>query len=275
MNEKPLVIAICATSGRHTLLERAVGMFKVQDYAGPHILLIYNNSDVKQNLGAPEAWDDDEQAWLKIDGKNNGKEILLINNHLDHLTNKPYTNLGAIYRDALENAVSADIIIHWDDDDLYLPNHISEGVKGFLRAREQDKKAYKPQFSWYRHAGGIDLMSNNLEPSIFIDAQYLRGKGYKLTTTDQHYGWYEPLLQEEKLFVDPKGVPTLIYNWGDSTPTFKTSGNAGDPNNFSNYRNFSRDHGDRIIAPLPMGDLEVYYRQVEEAKNPLKSENVS
>jgi len=248
------VLAITATCGRHDLLERSVGCFVAQDYTGPHTLLIYNNSEVQQELRLP------------ILPAN--KHIELINNHIDEQTGKQYDNLGAIYRDALlEVSSEVDLIYHQDDDDLFLPNHITEGVNGYLRGwggeYNEGFKAYKPQFSWFRHPLGIDKMSNNLEPSIFIEAIYLKNHGYKLTTTDQHYGWYQPLLEEQALFVDPNGIPTLVYNWGDTNiPTFKTSGAAGNPDNFNNYRAFSRDHGDRFISPWPEGKLAPYYQEV-------------
>lgn len=263
---KPSILSICATSGRHQLLERSVACFVAQDYEGEHTLLIFNNSEVSLELG-------------DLGIIPNNKHIELVNNYIDSRTKEPYANLGAIYMDALAE-VSSDIevLTHGDDDDLYLPNHFTEGAKGYLKALEVTnyvdneligtKCAYKPQFSWFRHASGVELMSNNLEPSIFVEAKYLKSKGYKLTTTDQHYGWYEPLLTENKLFVDKEGVPTLIYNWGDvNIPTFKTSGNAGNPDNFMNYRIFSQDHGDRIITPLSRANLNQYYDQVEVEKS--------
>lgn len=260
---KPHVYCICATAGRHQLLERSVACFIAQNYEGNHTLLIYNNSEVEQELGT-----------LPILPPN--KRIELVNNHIDRDTHKPYDNLGAIYRDALDE-VSSDcqIIVHWDDDDIFLPNHISEGVKGLEKAqRITDSRiehgydyveyvAYKPSYSWFRHAQGVDLMNNNLEPSIFIDRMHLLKYGYKMTTTDQHYGWFQPLIEQGLIFVDPEGVPTLIYNWGDiNIPTFKTSGNAGDPNNFNNYRAFSQDHGSKEITPMPQAELQAYYAQI-------------
>lgn len=265
INNKPSILSICATSGRHQLLERLVACFIAQDYEGEHTLLIFNNSDVSLELGDMGI----------IPGN---KHIELVNNHKDSRTKEDYDNLGAIYMDALlEISSDVEVITHGDDDDLYLPDHFTEGAKGYLKAKEivnyidnepvGNKCAYKPQFSWFRHALGIEKMSNNLEPSIFIEASYLKSKGYKLTTTDQHYGWYEPLLTENKLFVDKEGVPTLIYNWGDvNIPTFKTSGNAGDPNNFMNYRIFSQDHGDRVITPLSRVELDTYYAGIEVEK---------
>lgn len=258
MNNKPSVCCITATCGRHTTLERLVACFMAQDYDGPHTLLIYNNSDVKQELGTFYSGTED-------------KQVLLVNSDVDQLTGLSYENLGAIYRDALEHVPQGvDIITHMDDDDIFLPNHISEGARGYQRALDQDMGmpprtfyAYKPEQSWFRHASGIDRMGNNLEPSIFVDASYIKKYGYKQTTTDQHFGWFGPLLENNELYIDKEGVSTLIYNWGDvNIPTFKTSGNSGNPDNFQNYRIFSQDHGDHIINPVSPEELQKYYDEV-------------
>jgi hypothetical protein len=245
------VWAIMATCGRHTLSERSLRMFLNQDYGGEHALLIYNNSPVKQGLGEFNL--------------SKGKDVVLMNRPTDLETGEPYNNLGAIYRDALSFVPDhIDIVIFWDDDDLFLPNHITSGVEGVLRAREQGKIAYKPAQSYYRHAGGIQLMSNTLEPSFFVPLAHLREHGFHQSTSDQHLKWVDPLVYGENVLVDDKGKPTLIYNWGDvEIPTFKTSGNAGNPNNFTNYRNFSTDHGDQVITPWSTERIQKYYNLVQ------------
>lgn len=253
------VVAIMATCGRHKLAERSLRFFLDQDYAGWHVLLIYNNSPVQQELqiaSSPPA-----NVWSK-----DNKLIKLINQHIDSQTGQPYTNLGAIYNDAIKQIPDeeADLIVHWDDDDIFLPNHISEGVKGYLRFVEENKIAYKPDKSYYRYPGGIQLMGNNLEPSVFVKASHIFKYGYSLTTSDQHMTWFNVLLQEGSMAVDKKGPPTLIYNWGDvEIPTFKTSGNAGNPHNFENYRNFSQDHGDQIITPWSLETVQKYYNLIQ------------
>lgn len=247
------VWAIMATCGRHTLAERSLGMFLQQDYLPNCNLLIYNNSPEK----------------LILDPENDSNEdIELVNNSIDYVTGERYTNLGAIYRDALTHIPNhADVIVHWDDDDLFLPNHISEGANGLSRGTIQSYriKAYKPAKSYYRHPGGIQLMSNTLEPSIFVQASHIKQHGYSLTTTDQHLQWVNPLVYGGNIFVDETGPATLIYNWGDTDiPTFKTSGNAGSPKNFENYRTFSNDHGDHILTPWTKEQLQPYYNLVNE-----------
>lgn len=251
------VIAITATCGRHYCVERTVRMFLEQDYDGDHTLLIYNNSDIPQSI---------DVLPHEFHNRKN-KAIYLINkSNLANAKDKRYTNLGDIYMDALSIAIEFgpfDVITFMDDDDIFLPNHISEGVKGLKRAHDQGKTAYKPIKSYFRHAGGVDLMSNTLEPSIFVDFQHIVKYGFSPTTTDQHLQWVNPLVYNNQILVDDLGKPTLIYNWGDDFPTFKTSGDAGNINNFNNYRRYSQDHGDRIIKPCKLEDIEKIYATIK------------
>jgi len=247
-----------ATCGRHRLAERSLRLFMNQqhdpekDHLDIFHLLIYNNSNVDLKLD-PSLWENEENAGYK--------SVQLVNQHISKRTGEPYTNLGDIYNDALEYIPdTTDVIVHWDDDDLFLPNHIMEGVKGLQAAMIMGKEAYKPAQSYYRHPGGVQLMSNTLEPSIFVTTDHLLKHKYGLSTTDQHLQWVNPLVYEQKILVDDHGTPTLIYNWGDTDiPTFKTSGNAGHPNNFNNYRNFSKDHGDQILTPWKKEEVQKYY----------------
>jgi SAM-dependent methyltransferase len=225
------VTAICATSGRHACLERAVGFFLAQTYLDKE-LLIYNNSSVPLSLaeGYPG--------------------IICINAPLDAITGRRYTNLGSIYRDAL-SFVDSDIVCFWDDDDAYLPDHIEEGVKGLQRAKSLgDYKAYKPKYSWYRDANGIHAMDNTLEPSIFVEYETLKQYGFYQSTSDQHLKWINGLLNNGQIWADPTGTPTLIYDWSQAIPTYKTSGDPSNPSNFNNYQIRSQDHGDWIITSV-------------------------
>lgn len=256
------ICAIMATCGRHTLAERSLRFFLDQEH-DPDLgfkdifsLLIFNNSPISADM--------DEDAMKGTEGY---KQIKLVNSSKFSGTGEDYRTLGEIYNDALlEIADDTDVIVHWDDDDIFLPNHLYEGMRGLRRAIEIGKIAYKPARSYYRHPGGIDLMSNTLEPSIFVAAYHIQEYGYGDSTSDQHLKWVDPLVYGEKIFVDEQGSPTLIYNWGDiNIPTFKTSGNHGHPSNFSNYREFSRDHGDKILTPWPKEEAEKYYNLVKKS----------
>jgi hypothetical protein len=242
---------ICATCGRHTLMERSLRLFLNQNYNNEHTLLIYNNSNLPQVViaGLPEE-------------VNPIKKVVLINQWINSETDKPYENLGQIYNDALKHVdPETEIISHWDDDDIFLTNHIEEGVRGYNRAKKQGKLAYKPKKSYYRHAKGIELIENTLEPSIFVSFEHLKQYGYSQETTAQHLQWVNPLVYGNKILVDESkdAVSTLVYNWGDTIPTFKTSGNPIDPMNFNNYRRISQDHGDGIITPWRQEHVKQYY----------------
>lgn len=235
------VTAIMATCGRHLCSERSLSLFLRQTYGDRH-LLIYQNSEVYQEL----------------DSSVDLSRVSLVNNHLDLTTGQPYANLGAIYNDALHYVpAGTDVIIFWDDDDLFLQTHIECGIDGLIRG---NKTAYKPSRSYFRaDANTIIKVENVLEPSIFVKADHLYKYGCTNSTSDQHYSWIAPLLEANDIFTDIKGEPTLVYNWGDPAPMYKTSGGSKDPHNFDNYRRASRQHGDRVISPI---DIERFYNDI-------------
>lgn len=252
------VLCVCATCGRHSLLERSLRLFLEQDYLGEHTLLIYNNSEVPQKLAPLELPDN--------------KHVILINNNIDSITGAQYTSLGAIYNDVIKNVnpEQYEYMTHWDDDDLFLPSHIREGEKGLSWSHFRSDGiyvAYKPKYSFYRAKEGIVLTENTLEPSIFVETQEVKRYGYSLTTTEQHLQWVEPIKEAHSLFVDPVGIPTLIYNWGDTELfTFKTSGDFHNPKNFNNYRTHSVDHGDQVITPWEKEQVQPYFNQVKDVQ---------
>ncbi len=238
MINKPKVCAIMATCGRHSCSERSLSLFVAQTYENKH-LLIYQNSPTSQELASdiPDY-------------------VTLVNRSIDSKTGERYKTLGAIYNDAIKYIPEdTDIITFQDDDDLFLDLHLEQGVQGYMKAIENGKLAYKPAQSYYKHAGGIDLVANTLEPSMFVKASHIKEHGFFDTTSDQHLKWVNPLVYEGLILVDPEGPPTLIYNWGDNIPTFKTSGDPNNPSNFDNYRNFSVDHGDKIISKVDISQI--------------------
>ena len=245
------VIAICTTKNRHTHLEKLVRCFLDQDYEGPHTLLIYNNAFESQELG-------------KIDLPEN-KKIILINNCMDLKTGMAYTNLGSVYRDALQFLTEDyDIATHMDDDDVYLPCHISEGVKGLERGEAKlgiirtNCFAYKPAKSYYLDSIGLTEQVNTLEPSIFVNYKYLREAGYFETNVDLHHKWLNALNVGSRIFVDEDGPATFIYDWSGMIPVWKTSGDPNNPENFNNYTKNSKDWGDRLITPVDPAITKYY-----------------
>jgi hypothetical protein len=244
MNSQPKVVAITATAGRHRCIERSVRFFLDQDYSNC-VQLIYQNSPIEQRLNT------------NIDPS----RVMLVNRCTHINGGQPYKTLGAIYNDAITYVPEdTDLICFWDDDDIFLPNHISEGVAGFLRG---GKKAYKPLWSYYRGERKVVKVQNNMEPSVFVLLEHIKEYGFSDTTTEQHLQWMKALGQD--LYVDPNGTSTMIYNWGDDFFTWKTSGDPNNPENFNNYRKQSKDHGDGIITPLSRAEADNYYKLVKNA----------
>ncbi|WEA01825.1 hypothetical protein [Mucilaginibacter sp. SJ] len=227
------ITAIMATCGRHYCSERSLSLFLEQNYQDKH-LLIYQNSEVQQRLS--ECIDP--------------SLVTLVNNSMDMNTHQPYISLGAIYNDAIKHLpVDTDIVTFWDDDDLFFDDHLSEGIRGLIRG---GKTAYKPASSYFRTQAGMTKERNTFEPSIFVKASHIFKYGFHRTTTDQHLKWLEPLLADSDIYVDEDGKSTLIYNWSDEVLLYKTSGHSYKPDHFDEYRSLSYDHGDRIIAPIPV-----------------------
>jgi len=236
------VCLITATKNRHKQLERVVRFVMNQTYKGKIYHLIYNNSDIP----------------LELDKQLDTNKFILVNNHLSYTTGQPYTTLGEIYNDAITHVPEdTQIVSMMDDDDIYLPNHVEEGIKGILR---HNKLAYKPKKSWFRYGKTVSLQDNTLEPSIFVDFQHLKKYGFSLETTAQHLQWIQPLIDIDEIVADPEGKPTYICDWSQDIPTYKTSGNPNNPHNFKSYSDWSKDIGDNIITPCAIPRAERYYK---------------
>lgn len=239
--KKYKVVLVTATKNRHNQLERVV-RFALNQTSDNWIHLIYNNSS----------------ELLKLDENLPKNKFILINNSISLKTGKPYKTLGEIYTDALKCVPEdCDVINFMDDDDIFLPNHVEEGIKGL---EKHGVKAYKPLKSWFKYLQNkIELVSNTLEPSIFVKTSSIKEHGFSDETTAQHLKWLNPLVSESQIFADPNGIPTYICDWSQEISTFKTSGDPNNPNNFLNYEMWSQDKGDGIITPCSQELAEYYY----------------
>lgn len=235
------VCILTATKRRHKQLERVVRFMLNQTYDN-WVHLIYNNAEEP----------------LVLDTSLPKEKFILINNNISSRTGKKYENLGDIYTDALKYVPEdVDVITFGDDDDIFFPNHLEEGIKGLQKG---GKTAYKPQKSWFRYLKDLSLAENTLEPSIFVKLDWVRKYGFSPETTAQHLQWVSPLVYEGEIFVDPEGKSTYLCDWSQEISTFKTSGDPENPNNFTNYEHYSRDNGDGIISPCSQSWAEHYYQ---------------
>lgn len=224
------VCLLTATKDRHKHLERLVRFSLDQTYQN-FVHVIFNNST----------------STLKLDSTLDPEKFILVNQPYFSKTGKSYTTLGDIYNDAKEHIpLSADVVNIMDDDDVFLPNHVEEGVKGLIRG---NLTAYKPQKSWFKQPSRITLVENVMEPSIFTKASHIKEYGFSPETSAQHLQWLNPLVGNGEIYVDPKGPATFICDWSHEIPAYKTSGNPYDPKNFENFSLNTTDRGDGVITP--------------------------
>lgn len=240
------VSGITCTYGRFTCVERIVAMMAKQDYTGSFEHIIYNTA-----AHHPIVLGDDILAL---------GNIRVINNNIDLLTHRPYTNVGAIRRDSLLFAVG-DYYICVDDDDIYLPWNVRQCVDGMLR--NLDKKGWKPKYSLFTTPNKLELAQNTLEASFIVDIKAIRECGFRLENGSEHLSWYTALGHTGQLKEDDEySVPGYSYNWSDSGEVagHKQSGNMGDPNNFENHKMASQDHATRPLHLYDTSQLDTIYQ---------------
>ena len=224
----PKVIAIMCTYGRFTCVERAMNCYLAQTY--PNKTLIIYNTDVD----SPYIYD----RWMAE------HNILIFNNNIDSQTLQPYTNVGAIRRDALD-LIPIDeqgYVITWDDDDVYMPYYIEQAID---RMADTGLPSFKPEKSFFYSGNNLRLVKNTLEASVVADIQKVREYGYLLETGKEGLGWYTKLRDAGELDEnDSYFLPSYCFNWNDGqamNAPHKQSGDIDNPNNFNNHKEASKD----------------------------------
>jgi hypothetical protein len=247
----PLVSCLMTTYGRFECVERSVAYWLNQDYINKE-LVILNTAPVE----------------LELDVRLQGKGIRIVNQKTIHGTDIPYTNVGQIRADVVKLALGK-YLCFWDDDDAYLPWHISQGVDYLLKT---GKKAYKPaQSYWSDDAGKTFVLARNaMEASVIAETESIQIYGFKDSNGGEHVTWMQGLLSEEQLDENYEVTPfeSYAYIWGDEIASHKQSGWIDDPNNFENHKKASTDFGVRPLSLYsPLRVKLFYWRIVESVKN--------
>jgi len=244
------VTLITCYIGRTKYIRRIIASFLAQTYKGHITLLLYNNGPSINSLASihlPE-----------------NRAIVLINNHLDKETGVEYTNTGAIFRDALTYVSNTtELINFYDSDDLFLPNHVEEGVNGYLEGGLA--VAYKPKYSYHIYLDRFSREENNMEPSIFVKKSYVELMGFAPVSASYHQQWLTPLMRSQNIYIKEDGVSTFLYDWTRGHNTYKISG-AGDDSeaNFQAHRRWeSRELDSAILYPITQEELNKEYEKVK------------
>jgi glycosyltransferase involved in cell wall biosynthesis len=223
------ISAVMCTYGRFECVERAMNCFLAQTY--PNKELIIYNTDVESHY--------DPYSIILIDSN-----IIIENKNIDSITQKPYTNVGAIRRDALMLA-TGDYVVTWDDDDIFLPHFMQQAIDGMERT---SLPFYKPEQSFFYSGNNLRLVMNTLEASVVGDINKVREYGYLLETGKEGLGWYTKARDNKELDEHEKFyIPSYCFNWNDGDQMkapHKQSGDIDNPNNFENHKASSLDRVD-------------------------------
>ena len=233
--EFPQVTAIMCTYGRFSCVERAINCFLAQTYSNKK-LLIYNT--------------DSEDPYIETEELKKN-HIQVVNNDIDYKTKLPYTNVGAIRRDALLLAYYEDgYVVTWDDDDIFLPYFMEQAID---RIQQTGLPSFKPEKSFFYSGDNLRLVRNTLEASVVASMKKVMEYGYLLETGKEGLGWYTKLRDNKELNeYDTYYVPSYCFNWNDGQEMkapHKQSGDINNPDNFENHKKHSLDRvGSRLIS---------------------------
>jgi glycosyltransferase involved in cell wall biosynthesis len=213
-------------------VQRAVDCFIAQTY--PNKELIIYNTDITSTYTQTNE--------LTSNG------IKIVNCNIDRITNLPYTNVGAIRRDALMYA-TGNYVVTWDDDDIWLPFFMQQALD---RMEETGLPSFKPECSFFYSSNNLRLVRNTLEASVVADINKVKEYGYLLETGKEGLGWYTKLRDNKELNEhDSRYIPAYCFNWNDGAEMLaphKQSGDIDNPNNFENHKKSSNDSvSDRIL----------------------------
>lgn len=236
----PPITCLCPTYGRFERLRDAIACFMSQDYPGEKRLLILNDAPQPLRLapGRPlEGW---------------GVRIV----------NRPmrFETLGR-KRQALLEMARTPLVAHWDDDDLYLPWHLTECVRT-LRAN-QGAACVKARSAWWcvgpREAPRlVGVRRNVFEGQMVFDrAAALRLGGYPSLDSGQAKALLDAFRRAGLLYEwdPPRSRLSYVYRWADGIG--HVSAPARSPDGASAFA--ARNHDFGVGRPLiPRPDLTTW-----------------
>jgi hypothetical protein len=141
--------------------------FLAQDYPNKELIIYNTDTDSPYDL------------------TQSNHSITIVNRSVDSVTNEPYTNVGAIRRDALMFA-SGDFVVTWDDDDIFLPHFMTQGIE---RMAKTGLPSFKPEMSFFYSGNNLRLVMNTLEASVIASMELVRKYGFLLETGKEGLGW--------------------------------------------------------------------------------------
>ena len=222
----PKVSSILCTYGRFNTVRQSITLWKYQDYDNKE-LIIFNTAPVP----------------IELDESLKDYDIKVVNQQTETSKKKKYKSLGKIREDSLELA-TGDVYSCWDDDDLFLPWHLSQGIRELT---DNDLKSWMPAKSYWSPNNGetFEHARNSMEATVFVYIDVLKKYGFAYENGTEHVPWRKGLVDDGLLSEDTEVTPfeSYAYMWGSSIAPHKTSGSVNNPNNFNDHKEQSVDFG--------------------------------
>lgn len=233
------VICICPTYGRPTLLENSIACFLAQEYPirDRHLLILDDAGQYRTQHG--HGW-----TVISID-----KRFATM-----PLKYKQILELCALERD------SWDAVCMWDDDDIYLPDHIETHVRG-LSLSNHFQWSYPAHIYSLDSPGKIDLQETrgNHWASICVRAELFKKMDMESWYNYQQNDFdhkFMAMCQEvggDPVRVSLKENPTFMFRWqSTNAPHLQHYIRPGN----SAYAEFPMHEARKVTAVLPRFDAE-------------------
>jgi len=174
MTDTPAVTCLCPTYGRFSRLREALACFLAQDYLNKRLLIL--NDAPEPIRYRPPAPGKAGAAYVPSVLYDLSPPIQVLN------LPTPFETLGH-KRAALLGLADTPLVAHWDDDDLYLPWHLSDAVDRLRNGVD----CTKVRSAWLMKDGTITGThdSGNDGAMVFRRQAALELGGYRLTQTGQ------------------------------------------------------------------------------------------
>ena len=297
------VTCLCPTYGRFARLREALACFLAQDYPNKR-LIILNDAPVPIRVAPEVGSRRSEVGSPPISGFRPPPSGVLSPSDPSPppsdlcpspsvaVRNAPhgcFANLGE-KRQALLELAETPLVAHWDDDDLYLPWHLSRAVAALLarpvgpdglRSPEGEVGCVKARGAWYLTGPREALQFRGIRHNVFEGSMVFRRQealdlgGYPPVHSGQAKALLDAFHKAGRLHgIGDREAPThcslptahypfpsYVYRWGQGVAHISSIGNGGDAG--ERFRQANHDFGDG--EPLTPGDLTPYWSVIPSA----------
>lgn len=248
----PKVVCFCCTRGRFEILRKSISYFLAQDYENKE-LVILNNHEVPLVLS-------EELKSENITIENKGAATSV--EHFIEMQNEVLQTLEGDF-----------IIPAWDDDDMFLPWHISSLLKLFSPEIQAVRTHPNLTFSCKDGKPVGDVLGNVCEPSHLVRMGFVKEHGFGAPEhfpMGWHWSWNRHLSHPSNFTIeDYQNETAFVLIWDrscfdDDAPNPVIHGQCFNSDNWEDlYIVHLNDTGNG--EPLTSCDVKPLYRKVYEA----------